>query len=350
MNTQIRLVFAFLTLLIPAALPAQRLSPPQRLSPTQPGAPPVPVSLEDRRKALDAAFHDYWEGALKHQPELASLLGDSRYNDRVSNYGASAFNERLAREQALLLRIAAIDPAGLGDGEKRRQDALLERLENDQKAADKKEWEAPFIEASGQIVGIETLYPDLAQELSFATVKDYDDWTARLHLLPEVFAQIVQDLSLGMDDGRVPPKPLLEKELAEVAALAHQKPEDSPLAAPQKSFPSTIPAAEQQRIRTEMLDATAKEVLPAYMRFERYLRASYVPAGSEKPEASTPRGQRDFVLLMMVVDLRARAQEALGPKFDLHAFHDEILNAGLLPLDQFEAQVNAWIDGRKDLK
>ena len=46
--------------------------------------------------------------------------------------------------------------------------------------------------------------------------------------------------------------------------LADQKPEDSPLALPLKKFPASIPAAEQERIKTEMLDAIAKEVLPAY--------------------------------------------------------------------------------------
>ena len=65
-------------------------------------------------------------------------------------------------------------------------------------------------------------------------------------------------MSIGMEDGRVPPKYLLEKALEQVKALAGQKPEDSPLALPLKNFPAAIPAAEQARIKTEMLGAIRK--------------------------------------------------------------------------------------------
>ena len=49
-----------------------------------PGVPQAPASLEDRRKALNDLFHDYWEDQLKHDPEFASSLGDKRYNDQIS--------------------------------------------------------------------------------------------------------------------------------------------------------------------------------------------------------------------------------------------------------------------------
>jgi uncharacterized protein (DUF885 family) len=123
-------------------------------------------------------------------------------------------------------------------------------------------------------------------QLSFTTVKDYDDWIARLHEIPKAFAQVTTNMSIGMDDQRVPPKYLLEKTLAQVNELVNQKPEDSPLALPLKKFSSSIPAAEQARIKTEMLAAISQEVLPAYKRFARFLQVSYIPAGREQPGIS----------------------------------------------------------------
>lgn len=41
--------------------------------------------------------------------------------------------------------------------------------------------------------------------------------------------------------------------------------------------------------------------------------------------------------------LRQKAEQALGPRFDLPAFHDVVLGQGALPLDVLETNVNAWI-------
>lgn len=46
-------------------------------------------------------------------------------------------------------------------------------------------------------------------------------------------------------------------------------------------------------------------------------------------------------------ELRDRAQKALGPKFDIRAFHDEMLNGGTLPLDLLETRTEKWIAEQK---
>ncbi|MYM84633.1 DUF885 family protein [Duganella sp. FT50W] len=46
-------------------------------------------------------------------------------------------------------------------------------------------------------------------------------------------------------------------------------------------------------------------------------------------------------------ELRARAETALGPSFDLRAFHNEVLSHGSVPLDVLDAAVNRWIAARK---
>jgi len=42
-------------------------------------------------------------------------------------------------------------------------------------------------------------------------------------------------------------------------------------------------------------------------------------------------------------ELRARAEDALGTRFDLRAFHDKVLENGSLPLEVLEAQLDQWI-------
>jgi uncharacterized protein (DUF885 family) len=46
-------------------------------------------------------------------------------------------------------------------------------------------------------------------------------------------------------------------------------------------------------------------------------------------------------------ELRERARKELGAQFDIRAFHDEMLNGGVLPLDLLDARTAAWIHEQK---
>jgi uncharacterized protein (DUF885 family) len=263
------LVAAFILLISAPAMRAQALSVAQA----------QPATVEANRKALNDLFEEYWQASLEHSPEFASALGDKRYNDRIDDYSVKAENAWLEREENFMMRLAAIDPAGFTGQEKISRELLLRQFADNAEAAGFKEWEMPL----NQMGGVYTNYPQLAAELSFTTVKDYDDWIARLHAIPRAFDQVTTNMSIGMDDHRVPPKYLLEKALEQVKALATQTPENSPLALPLKKFPAAVTPAESERIKAETLDAIGKEVLPAYKRFARFLEVSYIPAGRAEP-------------------------------------------------------------------
>ncbi len=50
---------------------------------------------------------------------------------------------------------------------------------------------------------------------------------------------------------------------------------------------------------------------------------------------------------LKILELRARAQQALGPKFSLKAFHDEVVDSGALPMDVLEQRVDGWIKSQR---
>jgi uncharacterized protein (DUF885 family) len=50
---------------------------------------------------------------------------------------------------------------------------------------------------------------------------------------------------------------------------------------------------------------------------------------------------------LKILELRDRAKKALGDKFDLRAFHDQVLCAGALPLDVLSDRIDAWIATQK---
>ena len=50
---------------------------------------------------------------------------------------------------------------------------------------------------------------------------------------------------------------------------------------------------------------------------------------------------------LKIKELRTRAEQELGPKFDLRYFHDAVLGQGAVPLDVLERQVIDWIAAEK---
>jgi Uncharacterized protein conserved in bacteria len=47
---------------------------------------------------------------------------------------------------------------------------------------------------------------------------------------------------------------------------------------------------------------------------------------------------------LKITELRQRARERLGDRFDIRAFHDTVLGSGAVPLDILEHNVDAWIE------
>jgi prolyl oligopeptidase len=47
---------------------------------------------------------------------------------------------------------------------------------------------------------------------------------------------------------------------------------------------------------------------------------------------------------LKILELRAKAESALGGSFNIKEFHHEVLKRGALPLDILEEYINQWID------
>ena len=245
-------------------------------------------SVAQRSKELSKLFAEIWEDRLKHSPEFASFLGDKRYNDQLTDYSVQEVNASLSRGRAFIQRLSEIDTTGLPEQERLSAELMLRSLIDDQEGARFKEWQMPI----NQFSGFHTDLPNLVNDLQFETVKDYDDYIARLKKVPTAFSQNMTNMELGIDEGRMPPQYLLEKVVIQTQTLADQKPTESPFAMPLKKFPKAISAADQKRISAEVLDVIGTQVLPAYQRFAKFLKAEYVHKGRKDPGAwALPDGE-----------------------------------------------------------
>lgn len=248
-------------------------------------------SLESRRAQLRDALQAEWEYQLRTYPELATYVGDSRYNDRLTDYSPEAIAKQLEHSKQQLKLFEAIDTTGFPEEEVLNQQLMVRSLREDVEGARFNDWEMPV----DQMNGVHLNYASLPSQMPFNTVKDYGNYIARLHQLPTVMEQVTEDMKLGLRDRLMPPKFLLEKVTVQAQEIADATDDKSPFAQPVLKFPAGISAADQQRLREAVLKAVKSEVNPAYAKFASFVKTDYAPKGrTEMGVWSLPDGDARY--------------------------------------------------------
>ena len=206
----------------------------------------APASLDARRKQVADVLSEHWEYTMRTNPEYASILGDKRYNDRISDFSTRAIYADIEAQRRFLARLLAIDVEGFPEQDALNHALLARQIRVQLEGVRFKNWEMPV----SQFGGIHINAPQLVSVLSFETVKDYDDYIARLRLLPIAFAQITELMRLGVEDKLVPPRILLEQVGRQSAKIADAEPEANPFFEPAKKIPAGFPPRTCRRRRS----------------------------------------------------------------------------------------------------
>jgi uncharacterized protein (DUF885 family) len=236
------------------------------------------TDVNARREALKTLLAQQWEYNLKNSPEFASIIGDKRYNDKLSDFSQAAIDADIKQTAVFLKQFEAIDTTGFPVQEHLNKELMVRNLNNALEGARFKEWEMPVLQNSG----IHIDAPQLVSMLSFATVKDYEDYIARLNALPRLFNETTIQMQKGMHDRLMPPKFLIPTIVTQVNTIGAQKAADSQFAEPIKKFPADFSAADKARLSAGVLDAINKNVLPTYKKFGAFVKTKYLPLGRKE--------------------------------------------------------------------
>jgi uncharacterized protein (DUF885 family) len=249
------------------------------------------LSLEKRQANLDALLKEQWEYKLRTNPELASILGDKRYNAQLRDFSQAAIDENHRIDKQFLLRFKAIDASGFSVQEKLNKDLMISQLQDEVDGVVFESWQMPVLHNSG--LHLDT--PELVNMLSFSSVKDYDDYIARLNKLPHLFEQTMQQMRLGIKNKIMPPHFLIPKIARQCDEIVAMSMNDSPFTKPIKEFPESFSDADQQRLRVATIEALEQKVLPTYKKFANFIREEYAPHGrADVGLWSLPKGEKFY--------------------------------------------------------
>jgi uncharacterized protein (DUF885 family) len=247
--------------------------------------------LEARRKALNDLLQEHWEYVMRTHPTYASALGDRRYNDQITDFSETAIDDRNEKAKLYLARFEAIDTTGFPEQEVLNKQLMVRDLKMAVEGQRFKEWEMPV----NQFSGIHINLPQIVNSIPLDTMKDYEDYIARLNKFPVQFDQTVVQMRKGMADHLMPPKILLEKVVKQSQDIASTPAEKSPFAVPFNKFPDSIPEADRQRLRRAGIAAIHDSVIPAYVKFTAFVRDEYASNGRTEPGVwSLPDGPERY--------------------------------------------------------
>jgi uncharacterized protein (DUF885 family) len=256
-------------------------------------APVRAAEPTDAAKALHALFDSEWERGLVESPENASYNGDDRFNDRWTDMGLDAIARREAEDRDALAKLRAIDRSALSADDQLDYDTFAWQLE---KAVERQKFRE-YLQPVGHQGGVQTA-DEMAEILPFRTVKDYRDWLARMAALPALVDQDIALMAEGVRSGNVPPKVLMERVPAQIAAQVVDDPAKSPFHRPFTHFPAAIPTADREALQAEAQATIREKVVPAYRKLQAYFNDEYLPkARASIAAADLPDGKAYYDFL-----------------------------------------------------
>jgi uncharacterized protein (DUF885 family) len=164
-----------------------------------------------------------------------------------------------------------------------------------------------------------------------------------------ILVGMIANMRIGMASGVTQPKPLIEKALPQLAALAVAEPEQSVFWGPIKAFPDSIQAADRERLTARYRAMIRERIAPAYSRMHDFVRDQYLPkARATTAWSALPNGKAWYAYLV-----RRSTTTQLTPD-QIHALGEREVAATLGEMDQvrsaigFEGDLQAFLQHMHD--
>jgi uncharacterized protein (DUF885 family) len=236
----------------------------------------------DAQKKHHAIFAEDWQWFLEQYPEAATLLGDNRYNDRLTDLSPEAIERRKAHEREMLDRVQKINRAALTGQDLISYDLFLK----DKKLnVEGQRWPTEFMPIN-QMEGVQLTFPQLAASTPFRRAKDYESYLARLAAFPRQLDQMIWLMRRGIETGWVQPAVPMRTVPAQIEGQIVADPAKSPLYKPFEEMAKGVSEADRARLAEAARRRIADEVMPALKKLHAFVKETYLPAARKEIAAA----------------------------------------------------------------
>ncbi|MEX0876567.1 MAG: DUF885 domain-containing protein [Phycisphaerales bacterium] len=246
------------------------LAAPASTAAAQDYLPPVP-------EGRDAGLWDLMNRAIDRAYEadpmwIGPLLGDESRNDQLGDVSAGAIQERTGETRELLEELRGLDRSGFSEADRLAADLLIYQWEQDLSLAAYKQWQMPVTSVNGPQVWL----PQIGDQVPTRTREHLRDYLTRLKRVPIAVGDHIDNMRLGIEERRVPPRvvvePAVEQALAQASPQFREDPGHSPFYGPFESLDADDPLAVEAR------EVIAQRIVPVYLELALFLQNEYLPA------------------------------------------------------------------------
>lgn len=268
--------------LVLAALVLVACSSPPKKPAAAPPPPPPPTPTASA--GLAELFDRFWEQQSRLDPMSATAQGDNRYNDQLPNDQTPEFREGLTLfYEESLKQLETFDRAKLIDDDRVSYDIFAYEMKTRLAGLKLNAWMMPTNQFNGlpltlgQYGSGEGIQP-------FKTVKDYDDWIARVHGFVAWTDGAIDNFKKGAKAGVVLPKALVTKMIPQLRAkdIVVTDPTKSLFYGPIKRMPDSFSAADKERLTAAYKKMILTDIAPSYRKLADFLEREYLPKATAK--------------------------------------------------------------------
>jgi uncharacterized protein (DUF885 family) len=264
-------------------------------------------------KRLHALFDREWEWELSESPLLASSLGDKRWNDRWDDVSLAALERRQKHREDVLAKIDAFPRAELSVADQTHYDVFHYQYGMTVEGF-KYRYHLIRTDSYGGVQNSE----QIVDQLTFESVKDYDDWLGRLARFPEYIDQNIALMREGLRTNVLLPKVIVSRVRDQLDAQAKGEPAKSGFYRPFTHFSEHVPEADRTRLSAAGLERVRTAVLPAFAKLRDFIDREYLPASYDEvgwwQTSSGLEGYAYFARLHTTTELTPQQIHEIGLK------------------------------------
>lgn len=234
-------------------------------------APTLNAEPSAAEQQLDTIMEEYWDFTLRESPLAATRAGVSDFNDRLSSVTPESQARRLQQEKLFLARTRDIDHATLSQSGLVNAELFEWVLVDSIEAYEINLSRIPFNTFSGFF----TAALNMANGVRMDSVKDYEDYIARLSDVPRFFDENLANMEEGVRTGFVLPQIVIDGILPTIRAQVKYDAEDSSFYDPFREMSGKVSTDEQLRLQDDARRVIDDMVIPAFANLADYLENDY---------------------------------------------------------------------------